>query len=173
MYLKPAILSSTLPTEIQPIEFLQSIDWLDRDDREAALAAAEELMSEIDPNRVTRWRPVAVDPLVVFRDRSIRLSGGPAREPVQLLYLSLFKDISFAIENTRFEDEGSLAIWLGKIVEGGSGTVTISLAHDDETHMDAYINIASNYGNFNIAPTKSRPFYVVAEVNPYIRMKID
>lgn len=171
--LEPEIFSSVFPTESQPIEFLQSIDLLDRDDREAALTAAEEFMIEIDPDWVTRWRPVVVDPLVVFRDRSIRLSGGPSREPIQLLYLSLFKDILFTIENTRFVDEGSRAIWFGKIVEGGSGTVTISLAHDDETHMDAYINIASNYGNFNIAPTKSRPFYVVTKANPYIRVKID
>lgn len=162
------------PLGVQPIrEFLEPLDGADESERAIAHDAAQEFMNGVPADWYLRWRPLSLDPLSIFVDRSIRLGDGPSREPVPYIRVSPFHSLSFVAKNTKFEDNGSTAAWVGDITEGGSGSVTITMAHETVDKVGVLIHIVSDHGNFNVAPTGIFPYYVVAEANPHARVTID
>lgn len=167
-------LSIEQPEEAQSVsEFLEFLDGTNESERTIAHEAAQKFMNGIPADSYLRWRPLSLDALEIFVDKSIRLSGGPSREPVPYLRFSPFQSLSFVAENTMFEDNGSTASWVGDIVEGGSGKVSIIMAHESVDQAGALIYIVSDHGNFNVAPTGTYPYYVVTESNPHARVKMD
>lgn len=154
-------------------EFLEFLDGTNESERTIAHEAAQKFMNGIPADSYLRWRPLSLDALEIFGVKSIRLSGGPSREPVPYLRFSPFQSLSFVAENTMFEDNGSTASWVGDIVEGGSGNVSIIMAHESVDQAGALIYIVSDHGNFNVAPTGTYPYYVLIEANPHARVKMD
>lgn len=150
------------------VELVPALAELETGEANRATLAQQEAGARMaeQQDRISRWNVVTVKDLGSIVDRQ---SDTPRRR----ISLTIFPGVSFVVEHTRHRIGDWDTSWYGEIVEGGSGTVRISIVPDDDNAPSALVSILTDRGDFNIAPTEARPYYIAVEMNPLLIEPVD
>lgn len=140
-------------------------------EKQAAWDAGYAEISEVDAQRVLRWRPVLVNP-------TIFASKGPGEgiENVTALRVPFFEDEAIEFNRIRYrgDRDSSMYSWTGKRNDGESGEVSIHVVRDqDSAELTMAIHYTDRFKDLHIIPTDNGKFYVSTETNRGFPLKVD
>lgn len=147
---------------------------VDRNDSEYAYEAALPLIGRMEPLQVLRWRAIVIEqPLLVITDSSDKEANNGPPNPKHIITITPFPSVTFVVENDRFDSNDLGFTWAGKLIEGGNGQATVIGIRREDGNWDSFVNIVSDQGDFNIAPTNTFPYHVAMEANRHMSGGID
>lgn len=157
--------------EAKPIEIIFEIDDSDPEIRRDAWDSGFEKISEIDPQRILRWRPVRVDPNMLM---SIDDKGEFV--PLDLLALSIFPNETVVVRRTRHRitPEASTLSWTGIPENGDFGSISVHIVPEtNKGDLRAFVHYSNRFQDFHVVPTKDSRYYVAVETNRDFPMLVE
>lgn len=152
-------------------QLVYEIDELNFSEKQAAWDAGFEKVSEIDPQRILRWRSVRIDPTIFATTES-----GYGIENITSLTLPFFDDQIIDVVRTRYrgDRDASMFSWTGTRKDGSLGEVSIHVVRDqDSSELKASIHYTDRFQDLHIVPTNDGRFYVATETYRGYELKID
>ena len=133
-----------------PLELVQDVDQSDPIEGQAAWDSGYKKISELDAQRVLRWRPVIVNPNDLIRP------GETNNDPVESISLSVFPGETVVVYLTNFRQSSETASmsWTGVPDNVELGKLSIHIVPKSApSDLRAFIHYSTRYKDFHVVPT--------------------